>query len=352
MGEAASDQKLPAYKIAAGALAPEDNFLGWRDALSPLFDIDLNGVGSAQGFRADFATYFMGPMVLGTGDSTAQNYKRTARTIARSGVDPFLIQLYTRGGFTGTADGREIEVRAGDVCVFDMARDLSTHSPRSSNITFVVPRNLLAPLMTDADVLHGTVLTPRTPFGGVIADYMRSIHARVEDMTFEEANALAASTISLMAACLAPSVERRKQHAPALAAALLFEIRRHIDANLSSSELTAAALSRKFAISRASLYRLFEPFGGIAKYIRRRRLHRSFVEITSSSKTRKHIGEIAYNLGFTNESDFSRAFRAAYGVTPKEARDGPGVAWKSALEKSGTGKDDDMFAQWLREVSR
>jgi AraC-like DNA-binding protein len=352
MEEVATDQKLPAYKMAGSSLAPEDNFLGWRDALGPLFDIDLNGVGSAKVFRADFATYFMGPMVLGTGDCTAQNYNRTARTIARSGVDPFLIQLYTRGGFTGTADGQEMEVKAGDVCVLDMARNLATYSPRSANISLVVPRSLLAPLIKDVDTLHGTVLTPSMPFGGVIADYIRSLRARIENMTFDEANALATSTVSLMATCLSPSAARRKESAPARASASLFEIKRHIEANLSSPDLTVEKLSRHFAISRASLYRLFEPLGGIAKYIRKRRLHRCFVEITSPSKSRKRIGEIAYGFGFTNESDFSRAFRAAYGATPKEARELPGSAWQSALKRSSDMKDEHIFAQWLREISR
>jgi AraC-like DNA-binding protein len=233
-----------------------------------------------------------------------------------------------------------------------MARNLATHSPRSANVSLVVPRSLLAPLIKDSDSLHGTVLTTSTPFGGVIADYIRSLHARIDDMTFDEANALAASTVSLLATCLAPSAAQRRKGAPALASALLFEIKQHIEANLSSPDLTVERLSRHFAISRASLYRLFEPFGGIAKYIRKRRLHRSFVEITSPSKSRKRIGEIAYGLGFTNESDFSRAFRAAYGVTPKDARELPGSAWKSALEKSGDTRDEHMFAQWLREISR
>jgi hypothetical protein len=207
-------------------------------ALGQLFDIDLNGVGQAKSFRADLASYFMGPMVLGTAECTAQNYGRTGRTIARSGIDPFLVQLYTKGGFTGTADHKDMTVKAGDVCVFDMARNLDTHSPRSSNITLIVPRALLAPLVKDADALHGTVLNSGSAYGGVIADYIRSLHARVERMTLAQANALTGCTVALLAACLGPSAESGDERRNAFAPALLFDIRRHIETNLASPDLT------------------------------------------------------------------------------------------------------------------
>jgi AraC-like DNA-binding protein len=284
------------------------------------------------------------------GDCTAQHYARTARTVAKSGVDPFLIQLYTRGGFSGTADGQEMIVKTGDVGVLDMARHLDTLSPSSSNITLVVPRALLAPFVKDVDALHGAVLRSDTPHGGLLADYMRSLHARIDGMTFAEANALTGSTVALIAACVAPSVESRKESRAAVASVLLFEIRRHIEANLISEEFTAEGISRRFAISRASLYRLFEPFGGVAKYVRKRRLYHSFLEITSPAGAQKRIGAIAYEFGFSSESDFSRAFRAAYGMAPREARDAPGVAWKQVQKNSSDAKNEPAFVRWLREI--
>jgi AraC-like DNA-binding protein len=352
MDQPAANQALPSYKVAARDFLPEDNFETWRQTLGSLFDIDLNGIGKTETFRADIATYFMGPILLGTGDSTAQNYERTNRTIARSGVDPLLVQLYTRGGFSGTADGREMTVKQNDIGVLDMARCLKTHSPRSANITLVVPRALLAPLVKDVDALHGTVLDGRSPHGGIIGDYLRSLHARIDGLTLADANALAGSTVALMAACLGPSAENREAAKPAVDSALMFDIRRFIDANLASYDLTPEKLARRFAISRASLYRLFEPLGGVAKYVRKRRLYHSLLDITSPAKSGRHIGEIAYGLGFASESGFSRAFRAAYGVTPQEARETPASVWSGIGVKANDCADEPAFVHWLRDISR
>lgn len=350
--QSATEQSLPTIRVSARELAPEDNFEGWRQTLGGLFDINLNGVGGVGSFRADLASYFMGSIVLGTGDSTAQRYERNSRTIARSGIDPFLIQLYTRGGFEGAAGGKEMTVRAGDVCVFDMARELTTFSPRSANITLVVPPALLAPFVKDADSLHGTVLSGRSPLGGVLADHMRALHERIERLSLAEAVSLADGTVSLIAACVGPHADRPDSVGTALDSALLFQIRRYIESDIRSAKLTADALCGRFALSRAALYRLFEPFGGVAKYIRKRRLYHSLLEITSAANAHRLISEIAFDLGFTNESDFSRAFRAAYGVTPREARATPVSAWGNAGGNGIANPDGSMLSQWIREISR
>jgi AraC-like DNA-binding protein len=85
--------------------------------------------------------------------------------------------------------------------------------------------------------------------------------------------------------------------------------------------LSANSIAAEFGLSRASLYRLFGPAGGIAKYIRKARLSRAYQEITAAEFSNRRIGFIAYQLGFKNVSAFSRLFHEVYGVTPGEARE-------------------------------
>lgn len=44
------------------------------------------------------------------------------------------------------------------------------------------------------------------------------------------------------------------------------------------------------------------------------------MEDLTNPADRRGIGEIAYARGFTDQAQFSRAFRARFGVPPKEAR--------------------------------
>ncbi|ADI03680.1 AraC family transcriptional regulator [Streptomyces bingchenggensis BCW-1] len=58
----------------------------------------------------------------------------------------------------------------------------------------------------------------------------------------------------------------------------------------------------------------------VAASIRRRRLERCHADLTDPRLRRRSISAIAARWGFVRPADFSRAFRAAYGVAPRELR--------------------------------
>jgi AraC-like DNA-binding protein len=126
--------------------------------------------------------------------------------------------------------------------------------------------------------------------------------------------------IELIARAIVPNLEARPTADAAVPLASFVSIRRYIDRNLAAPELGVDMIARNFGLSRASLYRLFEPIGGISGYIRKQRLGRAFQEITTAKKADHRIGPIAYRLGFANINSFNRAFRDRYGVSPREAR--------------------------------
>jgi AraC-like DNA-binding protein len=57
----------------------------------------------------------------------------------------------------------------------------------------------------------------------------------------------------------------------------------------------------------------------LGQWIRDTRLQAAMEDLKNPTD-RRAIGEIAYTRGFTDQAQFSRAFRARFGVTPKEAR--------------------------------
>jgi AraC-like DNA-binding protein len=98
-------------------------------------------------------------------------------------------------------------------------------------------------------------------------------------------------------------------------------IRRHIDQNITNSSLNAEKLSALFGLSRASLYRLFEPVGGVGHYIRASRLSRAYQEIVAPQNGNRRAGHIAMRLGFPSAAAFNRLFRETYGLSPTQARE-------------------------------
>jgi len=103
--------------------------------------------------------------------------------------------------------------------------------------------------------------------------------------------------------------------------AVVSRINDFIETNLSDEALGPELVMTALGVSRTQLYRLFQPFGGVASEIQRRRLRRSLQDLLNQSHRRMRIGEIAYRWGFRSQSHYIRAFKRRYGMTPGDARE-------------------------------
>ncbi|MER6812269.1 helix-turn-helix domain-containing protein [Spirillospora sp. NPDC000708] len=105
-------------------------------------------------------------------------------------------------------------------------------------------------------------------------------------------------------------------------AAAVRAIKEWIEAHLRDPDLTPAAIAGAHHISVRQLYRVFEPSGTtVARYVRDLRLERCRRELSDPSLAGLRIGAIASRWGLPDAAGFSRAFRAAYGLSPSAYRE-------------------------------
>lgn len=78
----------------------------------------------------------------------------------------------------------------------------------------------------------------------------------------------------------------------AIRAAVFGRVRRHVEHHLHEPELSLESIVAASQLSRAALYRLFEHEGGLATYIRNRRLREAADELIRFPKA--PVVEIAY----------------------------------------------------------
>lgn len=342
---------LPSFSFeGSAASSTEEAFWSWRSIASPLFDVALPDQGAVDAFQVKVDSYHLGPLVLGSVTANAQQFRRSPLTIARSGVDHYLVQLYCRGGYAGEVEGRTIQVRPGDVSILDLSQTLQTQADSFHNLNFIVPRAVLEPLLKYPDGLHGIVLSGQTGLGHVLATYMQTIHKTAGSLSAEDGAAISEATASLIAGCFGPSADTQETAAAAKRGALLLTIKRYIDASLADPGLlTVDRITREFHVSRATLVRMFEPLGGLTGYIRERRMFRCFAEITSPAHGHRAISGIAYSWGFSNEAAFSRAFRRVFDMSPREARS-EGTLAQVAAQRGRSGSNGPTVAQWIRDL--
>lgn len=336
---------VPCFGFQADTMSPEDNAAAWREAVGTLFEVDELAWGELEPFRADLVSYALGPVVLGATRASSQRFRRTPETIARSGVDHVIVQLYTSGGYDGVAGNRPMQVRAGDICVFDLAQVLETRATAFANVTLVVPRPRMEACLSHPEALHGLVLPGTNVAAALIGRHLQALIELAPAMTLADCAPVIEGSVGLIAACLRAEMDRSDSRADAGEADLLIRIKRQIEGHLGDPGLSGASVARHFGLSRSTLYRLFTPYGGVAAYVRSRRLHRAFFELTAPGA---RIKEVARRWQLGSGEVFNRSFKAAYGITPKMARSA------SALAAEGRHANDDaprsQLSRWMRSM--
>lgn len=340
---------LPAFGFRADLMEANANVAAWREAVATLFDVDELAADEPGPFRADISSYAMGPVLIGLSRASGQRFRRTAETIARSGVDHIILQLYLRGGFDGIASDRPIRVRAGDICLFDLAQTLETKATAFENVTLVVPRPMFGTHLLRVDDLHGLVLPGSSVVARLLAGHLTALFEFAPRMSLDECQSVVEGTVSLLAACLRNELERSDPDADRAVTAgpSLMRIRQYIEAGLASEELSAGSIAAHFGLSRASLYRLFAPVGGIADYIRSRRLHRAFFDLAGSDARTLRISEVARRWQLGTDAHFTRSFKAAYGITPRAARE----AALLGVHRGTDATSNATISRWMREIA-
>jgi AraC-like DNA-binding protein len=112
--------------------------------------------------------------------------------------------------------------------------------------------------------------------------------------------------------------KRRGSARSAVQAAIVAQVRRYIDDHLDDVALTPASVVDALGLKRATVYRWFEDEGGLATVIRNRRLRVAANELIRYPHVK--VVEIAFGLGFNSASDFTRAFRRAFDMSPLDMR--------------------------------
>jgi AraC family transcriptional regulator, positive regulator of tynA and feaB len=99
----------------------------------------------------------------------------------------------------------------------------------------------------------------------------------------------------------------------------------YIAANLRDPELDVASCASALGVSKRYIHMIFEAMGmQYGRYVLQQRLARSRDDLASPIWASLSIERIAYRNGFNDPAHFSRRFRAAFGMSPRDFRNGGG----------------------------
>ena len=99
--------------------------------------------------------------------------------------------------------------------------------------------------------------------------------------------------------------------------ALMERVMKYINAHLADPDLNVEKLTEKVGISRAQLHRKLKEIAGVSagEFIRNLRLEQAARLIEEGQI---NITQVAYSVGFNNQTHFSTVFKKHYGMSPSE----------------------------------
>jgi AraC-like DNA-binding protein len=171
-----------------------------------------------------------------------------------------------------------------------------------------------------------TVLPAGQGIGALVTSLLRELDAHSGDIRPAAVDRLATPVRDLLATLSAdlqgaePSIDGADG---ATQRALVEQVKAYIEAHLAEPHLSSTTVAAAHYISVRHLQKLFETQGlTVSGWIRKRRLEHARRDLSDPAQRSVSITVIADRWRFADSAHFSRAFKAAYGLSPRDYRQG------------------------------
>lgn len=293
----------------------------WRDLVCDVFvELDCEP-GQTEDFAGKIINRPLAGLQFSEVISKSQHVKRSPRQLARSNSDYFLISLQTRGTGMVVQDGRVARISAGEFALYDTSRPYELlFADDFSQLVVRVPRTAFANRLVAPEWLTARAIDGSSGLGRIALSYLAELDRQLPQVDESAHSRLCETFLDLLSLAMS-SLTPTRAEVSNVRLQQLYRIHRFIDDHLADSELSPQWVAQHHKISTRYLNMLFEAAETTpARWIWARRLKRCAEDITDPRHAGRTIGDIAFSWGFNDLTHFSRAFKARFGMSPKDYR--------------------------------
>jgi AraC-like DNA-binding protein len=184
-------------------------------------------------------------------------------------------------------------------------------------------------------------ITPAHGLGAMCLTMAESLAEQIDHLGRDDLLSVEATLTDLLVTCLSrevdspaePSEPSEPSDQPtSVQLSHLRRICRTIEARLGDAELSLESVARVEGLSTRYLQKLFKVGAtSFGEYLRERRLERCKLDLANRALNHFTISALCFRWGFGDAANFSRAFTARYGVSPKAYRAQPASQQADAL---------------------
>jgi AraC-like DNA-binding protein len=276
---------------------------------------------------ARFEYFTVGEAHLLKSRNSSQGLVTTPALLKGTESDLITVSLKLAGTAT-IAQAEHRQLRAGDLFVTDLWRPFEFLDDGGESASFYIPLDRLG-LPRDYAAHAGEVFYA-SPLSAQLQRHFQILVRDADAISRSPAAPMIGqATTDLVRAALVSAADEDPSRHDGWEQTLTSVAKSYISQHLADPDLGADRIARAMFISVRQLYKLWEaeprPLG---QWILERRLDAARDELTSPLGRNQTIAATARRWGFADSTHFSRRFRQAYGMSPRE--------WRHARQEPAT----------------
>ncbi|MEU4275355.1 helix-turn-helix domain-containing protein [Streptomyces tanashiensis] len=223
-----------------------------------------------------------------------------------------------------TGHGDELRLGPGDLVFCDPARHRSPRFTADCRMTVLrLPRRHLALSEADLDRVTGMTVPGGEGVGALVSDLLITLATEAEAhgtrMIGQLTRSAADLLVVLVMELLQTEAEEDIPDQTSPGSEILDRIKTYVDEHLKDPDLSPQSIARANRISVRYLHKLFQDDGiTVSQWVRRRRLDSCKWDLSRTPNRRTTVAAVAHRWGFSSPAHFSRTFKDAYGMSPRE----------------------------------
>ncbi len=303
-------------------VAERKRFQFWQDAVCDTFvELDCEAYADRP-FFGELATTHCADLHLSNVRADGQIVKRTRTRIHRAREEVMLISLQVSGVGLVIQDGREARLEPGDFACYDSTRPYTLKfNAGFEQLVLHMPRDAMVRRIGRTEAWTARRVDAASPVGSLVLPFARQIASVVSEVAPATASRLSETCLSLVTAALGERLSEGTETQTSGRTALTFRAKSVIESNLHDHGLNTEKVAALVRISPRYLQDLFHAEQTtVSDWIWKRRLEKSRRDLADPLRAPDSIAQIALACGFADFGHFSRRYRDAFGVSPREDR--------------------------------
>jgi AraC-like DNA-binding protein len=294
----------------------------WQDAVCDTFvELDCQ-VRPDRPFFGELVTAQCEGLHFSRVRADEQTVKRTPTRISRAREEVMLISLQVSGIGSINQDGREARLEPGDFACYDSTRPYTLRFDSTfEQLVLHMPRDAMVRRIGRTETWTARRVAAASPVGSLVLPFVRRTASIVSDVAPATASRLSETCLSLVTAALGENLSDTLEGQSAARTALTFRAKAVIEGNLHDHTLNTEKVAAMLCISPRYLQDLFQAEQTtVSDWIWMRRLEKSRRDLADPLRARDSIAQIALACGFLDFGHFSRRYKEAFGVPPRQYR--------------------------------